>query len=272
MRRVKPKKTIKPPGRPVTTDIAGSVEERRVGIDGRVKRSPDLLLLAQMKADYEAGSTIKGALGMSAKYNRDPQTIREIAKREGWVRNPAKPPVVTTIAVPETVELDLTEQVLLSDIGTMDMILEGYAAQLVVWRDLCEKVKRGEFIEQEVYDPKTQQIYVKKVPVEVNPFLFGHKDMKDWVASIINAQKQRKALVEQLPMAKGVSDIEGQISEMAKLIQQGGIAPFQRSELPDVCYSEKKPLQEKDRVSEGGVIDPEKDIEDELKKDGIFII
>lgn len=258
--------------RNIKIDVAGSKDDVVVDSQGRNRRRPDPLIWAQLKLDYESGMPIKGTGGIAKKYGRDPKVIREIVKREGWVRKPDEPPTVTSIAIPDEVELDLTEQVILSDIGACDILLEGYASNLIVWRDMCEKVKRGEFIEQEVFDPKSGQVYTKRVPVEISPFLFGHKDMKDFVASLINVQKHRKSLVDQLPMAKGVVDIEGQISKMAETIQQGGIAGFQRSELPDVCYTEKKALTEKNSVTMEGESDPEKEIEDELKNDGIFII
>lgn len=258
--------------RNITIDVAGSKDDITVDKKGVRRRRNDPLLWAQMKMDYENGMPIAGENGMARRYDRDPSVIRQLVKREGWVRRPEEPPKVTSIAIPDEVELDLNEQVILSDIGACDILLEGYASNLIVWRDMCEKVKRGEFTEQEVFDPKSGQVFIKKVPVEISPFLFGHKDMKDFVASLINVQKHRKSLVDQLPMAKGVVDIEGQISKMAETIQQGGIAGFQRSELPDVCYTEKKALTEKNPVTAEGEPDPEKEIEDELKNDGIFII
>jgi hypothetical protein len=258
--------------RRVTIDVAGSKDDVVVDGKGRRRKQPDPLLWAQLKMDYESGMPIKGKGGLAEKYKRTPEVLRSLIKREGWVRKPEEPPTVTSIAIPEEVELDLNEQVILSDIGACDILLEGYASNLIVWRDMCEKVKRGEFIEQEVFDPESGQTFIKQVPVEISPFLFGHKDMKDFVASLINIQKHRKSLVDMLPMAKGVVDIEGQISKMAEAIQQGGIAGFQRSELPDVCYTEKKALTEKGAVPVEGEPDPEKAIEDELKNDGIFII
>lgn len=258
--------------RNVTIDVAGSKDDVVVNEKGRRRRKPDPLLWAQLKMDYERGVPIKGKGGLAEKYGRTPEVIRSLVKREGWVRKPEEPPTVTSIAIPDEVELDLTEQAILSDIGMCDILLEGYASNVIVWRDMCEKVKRGEFIEQEVYDPKSGQTFIKQVPVEISPFLFGHKDMKDFVASLINVQKHRLSLVEKLPMAKGVVDIEGQISKMAEAIQQGGISGFQRSELPDVCYTEKKVLTEKGAVTVDGESDPEKEIEEELKNDGIFII
>ena len=198
---------------------------------------PESEILSWVKVDYEqSGLSLAEIAG---RYGVPVDAIEKMALTYDWERSVPEgasfqvEQMSRGVMVPEGVELDMEQLAVIESIDLIDKMLNGYTHLIDDWARTCVDVRaRVKKMDHTGRDPVLKE-------VGVNPYKYGHKDMKDFTKSILDLSFGRLKLLERLPQAKGAEDIENKIASFAARIQRRELTTFQRDAMPDVVYVER---------------------------------
>ena len=199
---------------------------------------PESEILSWVRVDYEqSGLSLTDIAG---RYGVPVDVIENMALTYDWERSVPEgasfqvEQMSRGVMVPEGVELDMEQLAVIESIDLIDKMLSGYSHLIDDWSRTCVDV-RARLKEMN----RTGRGDANLKEVGVNPYKYGHKDMKDFTKSVLDLSFGRLKLMERLPQSQGAEDIESKIAAFAARIQRRELTTFQRDSMPDVVYVER---------------------------------